>query len=127
MADTNNSQDNTEPKMPQEKSAEIQCPNCGSKNPSYAVFCPDCGKKIKEETPSPDEKTPQSYQPPPAINAASSSPRAPKSHRSRKVVIALMIGIIAVGLIAGVLSVASRLETIRPQRNRLRLQLLFQP
>ena len=60
MADTNNSQDNTEPKMPQKNRQKYNAPIAGSKNPSYAVFCPDCGKKIKEETPSPDEKTPQS-------------------------------------------------------------------
>ncbi len=108
MVDTNRSQENTEPsKMSEAKSIEIQCPYCGSKNPVYGAFCPDCGKRIKDVNPSGDEKTLGSYQPPPIMNVKSGFPHTPKSHRSRNLIIALMIGIIAVSLVFGALSFSS--------------------
>ena len=89
--------------MSEAQPTEIKCPYCGASN-FVGVYCQECGKKIRYETPKTDEANTRAYQPPPTMNGRSDTPHAPMAHRSRNVMIAVVIGIIAVALVSGLLS-----------------------
>lgn len=72
---------------------------------SVGAYCQECGKKIRDETPKAEEKPVQTYQPPPPMSGESQTPYMPKSsHRTRKVMVAVVIGIVALGLVFSALA-----------------------
>lgn len=91
--------------MSEPKPTEIRCPYCGAVN-SVGVFCQECGKKIREETPKAEEKPVQTYQPPPSMSGGPTPqpPYMPKPNHTRKLIVAVVIGIVALGLIFGALA-----------------------
>lgn len=93
MADTNKRQNVDESSKPSEAGSKPSyCPFCGFENQFHATYCPNCGKKIKEEEPTNNGRS-----------VGSNSSSSPKSNRSRIITIAALIGIIAVGLVVGIM------------------------
>jgi len=74
------------------------CPFCGAENSFSASFCPICGKKIKVAA----VITPliASYPPPPPPPASAKT----RSRSSRKILLGVIVGVIAVVLVVGALT-----------------------
>ena len=80
------------------------CRYCGSTNDLDAVWCERCGKQIRSEEPSQQSinENIQSDQPQAPIMHNQSS--APSSHRSRKIVVGIVLGIIILVIVVGIIS-----------------------
>ena len=77
----------------------IKCPFCGSANPIGSAFCQDCGKKFSGEPPAQPTAKNESYQPPPSPTANYQPPYIGRSHRSRNIIIGVVVGILIVSLV----------------------------
>ena len=85
------------------RDSEIRCPYCGAVN-TVGVFCQECGKRIRNETPEPIVNSVTSYPPPQTINNQYKTNRTTKTRGTHKLVLAALIGVLAVGLVFGALS-----------------------
>ena len=123
-------------------SNEMTCPHCGKQIPSSSVFCPTCGKAVKDSTPSTSATPPvQARQQGPTYNEQRAAarrqqpanawqqpePEQPepddeeydnggRSHFNRN----LVIGIIAIALLIGLLSMLGHCNSQENDRDAAR-------